>query len=179
MSIRFPSGGTIRHLAIDSTGLKVFGEGEWKVKKHGADKRRTWRKLHLAVDSESHKIMGAELSANSVSDGEVLPSLLKQQRRHVETVSADGAYDNHDCYETIMRNGAKVLIPTRKGAAFWGLQHPRNHAVMCLRLHGSNAHWKTTSDYHQRSLSETAMHRFKTLFGGKLRFRNYNAQVTE
>jgi hypothetical protein len=58
VSIRFPSCGTIRHLAIDSTGLKVFGKGEWKVKKHGADKRRTWRKLHLAVDSESHKIMG-------------------------------------------------------------------------------------------------------------------------
>ena len=144
-----------------------------------SNKCRTWRKLHLAVDSESHEIIGAELSTNSVSDSEVLPSFLKQTRRHIRTISADGAYDHHDCYETIMRRGAKALIPLRKGAALWGLQHPRNHAVMCQRLHGSNAHWKTKSDYHQRSLSETAMHRFKTLFGGKLSFRNYNAQVTE
>ncbi|MGR5178668.1 IS5 family transposase, partial [Vibrio parahaemolyticus] len=44
--------GTIQHLAIDATGLKVYGEGEWKVKKHGTDgKRRVWRKLHLAVDT--------------------------------------------------------------------------------------------------------------------------------
>ncbi|TPE62821.1 IS5 family transposase, partial [Shewanella sp. LC2] len=50
--------GTIEHLAIDSTGLKVYGEGEWKVKKHGTDgKRRVWRKLHIAVDTHSHEII--------------------------------------------------------------------------------------------------------------------------
>lgn len=46
--------GTIQHLAIDATGLKVYGEGEWKVKKHGTDgKRRVWRKLLLAVDTNT------------------------------------------------------------------------------------------------------------------------------
>ncbi|VFS52593.1 Uncharacterised protein [Budvicia aquatica] len=44
--------GEIAHLVIDSTDLKVFGEGEWKVKKHGQEKRRVWRKLHLAVDTD-------------------------------------------------------------------------------------------------------------------------------
>ncbi|MBL4557801.1 MAG: transposase [Rhodobacteraceae bacterium] len=39
------------HLAVDATGLKVYGEGEWKVRVHGKDKRRVWRKLHLAVDT--------------------------------------------------------------------------------------------------------------------------------
>ncbi|MDI5349524.1 transposase, partial [Salmonella enterica subsp. enterica serovar Kentucky] len=42
-------------LVIDSTGLKVFGEGEWKVRKHGKERRRIWRKLHLAVDSNTHE----------------------------------------------------------------------------------------------------------------------------
>ncbi len=38
------------HAAFDSTGLKIFGEGEWKVRQHGYSKRRTWRKLHLGVN---------------------------------------------------------------------------------------------------------------------------------
>ncbi len=71
--------GTIEHLAIDSIGLKVYGEGEWKVKKHGTDdKRRVWRKLHIAVDTHSHEIIAAELSLSSVTDAEVMPNLLKQ-----------------------------------------------------------------------------------------------------
>jgi hypothetical protein len=179
VSIKFPEAGTIKHLAIDSTGLKVFGEGEWKVKKHGPDKRRTWRKLHLAVDTNSHTIIAAELSMNSVSDGEVLPDLLKQTRRNIETVCADGAYDTRACYEAIYRKADNALIPPRQGAAFWDNWHPRNNSVMSQRLHGSNQHWKDKTGYHQRSLSETAMHRFKLLFGGKLSFRHLNSQVTE
>ncbi len=74
--------GPIQHLAIDATGLKVYGEGEWKVKKHGTEgKRRVWRKLHIAVDTATHEIIAAELSLSSVTDAEVLPNLLKQTRR--------------------------------------------------------------------------------------------------
>jgi len=71
---RNPSRGVIRHIAIDSTGLKVFGEGEWKVKKHGNEKRRTWRKLHMAVDVDTHEIISAEMTLVNVGDSEVLPS---------------------------------------------------------------------------------------------------------
>ena len=39
------------HVLIDSTGLQVFGAGQWLEAKHGAKSRRTWRKLHLAVDA--------------------------------------------------------------------------------------------------------------------------------
>ena len=50
VSFKTKNRGAIQHLAIDATGLKVYGEGEWKVKKHGTDgKRRVWRKLHIAV----------------------------------------------------------------------------------------------------------------------------------
>ncbi|VGH13040.1 transposase [Klebsiella quasipneumoniae] len=65
--------GEIAHLVIDSTGLKVFGEGEWKVRKHGKERRRIWRKLHLAVDSNTHEVVCADLSLNNVTDSEAFP----------------------------------------------------------------------------------------------------------
>jgi len=62
VSFKTKNRGAIQHLAIDATGLKVYGEGEWKVKKHGTDgKRRVWRKLHIAVDTSTHEIVTAEL----------------------------------------------------------------------------------------------------------------------
>ena len=83
--------GEIAHLVIDSTGLKVFGEGEWKVKKHGQERRRIWRKLHLAVDSKTHEIICADLSLNNVTDSEAFPGLIRQTHRKIRAASADGA----------------------------------------------------------------------------------------
>ncbi|MEZ9553424.1 IS5 family transposase [Vibrio splendidus] len=175
---RNKSRGAIRHIALDSTGLKVFGEGEWKVKKHGAEKRRTWRKLHLAVDVETHEAISAEVSLVSVGDSEVLPTLLNPLRRKVDTVSADGAYDTKSCYETLQNKGSTPLIPPRKNAALWEEGHPRNEAVKALK-NGTIAEWKSESGYHYRSISETAMSRYKGLTSGKLSLRCYNAQVGE
>ena len=81
VSFKTKTRGTIQHLAIDSTGLKVYGEGEWKVKKHGiGGKRKVWRKLHIAADTSTHEIVAAKLSLSNVTDAEVLPNLLKQTR---------------------------------------------------------------------------------------------------
>ncbi|EGQ8204260.1 IS5 family transposase [Vibrio cholerae] len=172
--------GAIQHLAIDATGLKVYGEGEWKVKKYGTDgKRRVWRKLHLAVDTSTHEIVAAELSLSNVTDAEVLPNLLKQTRRRIIEISGDGAYDTKDCHEAIRFKRAIPLIPPREGAAFWENGHPRNLAVGCQKLYGSNNKWKKRYGYHKRSLSETTMYRVKQLLGGRLNLRNYNAQVGE
>ena len=172
--------GAIKHLAIDATGLKVYGEGEWKVKTHGTDgERRMWRKLHLAVDADTNDIVAAELSLSNVTDAEVLPYLLKQTRRKIIEISADGAYDTSQCYDAIRVKRATPLIPPRTNAVFWERYHPRNLAVACQKLYGSNKYWKSKYGYHQRSLSETAMYRFKTLLGGTLSLRHYNAQVGE
>ncbi|EEY98565.1 transposase [Vibrio sp. RC586] len=180
VSFKPNSRGAIQHLAIDATGLKVYGEGEWKVKKHGTDgKRRVWRKLHLAVDTSTHEIVAAELSVSNVTDAEVLPNLLKQTRRRVIEISGDGAYDTRDCHDAIRFKRAIPLIPPREGAAFWENGHPRNLAVGCQKLYGSNNKWKKRYGYHKRSLSETTMYRVKQLLGGRLSLRNYNAQVGE
>lgn len=102
VSFKTKTKGPIQHLAIDATGLKVYGEGEWKVKKHGTDgKRRVWRKLHLAVDTSTHEIIAAELSLSTVTDAEVLPNLLKQVRRKILEISGDGAYDTRNCHKAI------------------------------------------------------------------------------
>lgn len=79
--------GEALHVVVDSTGCKVYGEGEWKVRVHGASRRRTWRKLHLGVDEESGEIMAGVLSSNSVSDGEALPMLLEQIQTPIAQLS--------------------------------------------------------------------------------------------
>ena len=64
------------HMVVDGTGVKVYGEGEWKVRQHGAGKRRTWRKLHIGVDSQSGLIHSASITAGNVHDSQELPNLL-------------------------------------------------------------------------------------------------------
>ncbi|MET6459409.1 IS5 family transposase [Klebsiella pneumoniae] len=154
----------IAHLVIDSTGLKVFGEGEWKVKKHGQERRRIWRKLHLAVDSNTHEIICADLSLNNVTDSEaswVLSGRLteKNQGSIATALTTPGS--------VTMNCGVRkrALIPPRKGAGYWpGEYADRNRAVANQRLTGSNARWKWTTDYNRRSIAETAMYRVKQLF---------------
>lgn len=174
---RLPSQGPVAHLVIDATGLKVYGEGEWKVRKHGKERRRVWRKLHLAVDAQTHAIVAAEISLETVGDNEVLPTLLNRLRRKIEQVSADGAYDTKESH-ALLKKGARATIPPRKNAALWEEGHPRNEAVKALKA-GELKEWKRASGYHQRSKAETAMYRFKQLISSKLSLRNYNAQVGE
>lgn len=175
---RLPSRGPVAHVVIDATGLKVFGEGEWKIRKHGKEKRRIWRKLHLAIDADTHEAISAVVSLDSVGDNEVLPTLLNPLRRKIEQVSADGAYDTKACHQLLKRKGIKPTIPPRSNAGFWEDGHPRNEAVSALKA-GQLEEWKRENDYHQRSLSETGMSRYKQLLSPKLALRDYNAQVGE
>ncbi|AQS36672.1 transposase, IS4 family [Shewanella psychrophila] len=175
---RSPSRGSVAHVVIDSTGLKVYGEGEWKTRKYGKEKRRTWRKLHLAVDANTHEVVAAEVTLVNVADNEVLPTLIKPLRRQIKQVSADGAYDTKACHKLLQRKGCKPTIPPRSSAGFWEDGHPRNEAVRALK-NNELAQWKKENDYHLRSLSETAMYRYKQLISPKLSLRDYNAQVGE
>jgi hypothetical protein len=66
------------HLLVDSTGLKIYGEGEWLDQKHGLRSRRRWRKLHLGVDADTHEILAVELTPDDVGDVSEVPALLDQ-----------------------------------------------------------------------------------------------------
>ena len=102
---------------IDSTGLKAFGEGEWKVKKHGKERRRIWRKLHLAVDASRHEAICADLSLNNVTDAEAFPGLIRQTHRKIRSAAADGAYDTQRCHDELRRKkSARSFLPERERA---------------------------------------------------------------
>jgi hypothetical protein len=172
------------HIVVDSTGLKVFGEGEWKVRQHGYSKRRTWRKLHLGVDEASGEIVASVLSTNDVGDSEVLPDLLQQVQGPIHQVSADGAYDTFGCHEAIAAHEARAAIPPRENARIAkhgnsnGPPLPRDEILRSIREVGIKT-WKQDSDYHRRSLAETAMYRFKQLLGRTLDARTFKNQATE
>jgi hypothetical protein len=173
------------HLVVDTTGLKVYGEGEWKVRQHGASKRRTWRKLHLGIDEATQDIIVADLTENSTGDQEHLPDLLDRMPKHVrlKQVSADGIYDSHACYETVHKRGARLITPPRKNAILprgrpRRYESLRTRAIRDCRRRGRAA-WKKHRRYHRRSLAETGMYRFKTTFGGVLTSRSFPRQKTE
>lgn len=189
LAVRWPRrvhpAGTPLHLVIDSTGLKVFGEGEWKVRQHGYTKRRTWRKGHLGIDSTTHEIVVAGASTNDVHDSEMLPALLALVSEPLAQCITDGAYDRTGCYEALQAKGTSaIVIPPRRDARIWqpgnraDPPHPRDTNLRRIRRVGRAA-WKRESGYHQRSLAETGMFRFKTIFGTTLTARSYEAQATE
>jgi IS5 family transposase len=119
------------HLVIDSSGFKVYGEGEWKVRLHRWSKRRTWRKLHLGVDAATGEILAAVASEAGVSDDHALPDIVAQVKGEIDQVSADGAYDKRLCYEALEERGAKAVIPPRRDAKIW--QHVRYSPIAPLR----------------------------------------------
>ena len=172
------------HLVIDSTGLKVYGEGEWKVRQHGHSKRRTWLKLHLAIDPATHEIRAAMVSEPGVTDAEAVPDLLAQEEGPVEAVEADGAFDRRGVYEALERRGARAIIPPRRDAKIIrhgnssGPRLARDENLRRIRKIGRAA-WKVESGYHRRSLGETAMSRMKTIFGGGIASRSPERQAKE
>jgi IS5 family transposase len=172
------------HLVLDSTGLKVYGEGEWKVRKHGYSKRRTWLKLHLAIDPETHEIQAALVSEPGVTDAEAVPDLLNQVDNPIEAAEADGAYDQQGVYDALERRGARAVIPPRRDAKIRrhgntrGPRLDRDENLRRIRRIGRAA-WKEESGYHVRSLGETAMFRMKALFGDEVSSRGPRHQATE
>ena len=170
-------------LVIDSTGLKVYGEGEWKVRIHGAQKRCSWRKYHVAVDPASHEVVAVELTQNHIHDGHVMNKLLSEQT-HVGKVYGDGAYSFKQSFDAIAEKGGTPVIAIRRGT---GLVKDRpstgdvlrNQLVREIWASGGKNMWKKTSGYHRRSLVETHMFRLKTILSGVLRSQRFEHQITE
>jgi len=173
-------------IVMDSSGLKIYGEGEWKVRSHGKSKRRTWRKLHVGIDPHSGEIQAAALTTHSVSDDQMVEPLLEQIVQPIDRFAGDGSYDKRKVYNSLNKQApeAEVLIPPRKNAHIW--QHGntkaerlrRDENLRAIRKSGRKA-WKQASGYHIRSLAETTMFRLKTIFGDHLSARLMETQVTQ
>ena len=171
------------HVLIDSTGLQVYGAGQWLEAKHGAKSRRKWRKLHLAVDAASGMIVAQTLTDQDADDPSQVAPLLDQIDGPIVRLMADGAYDGAPTYQTIAAHGdnIEVVIPPRSTAVLSGEPGPptqRDRHLQMITDHGRLA-WQAATGYGQRSLVETTMGRYKSLIGPRLRARGFAAQQTE
>ncbi len=174
------------NIVMDSTGLKIYGEGEWKVRMHGVSKRRTWRKLHVGANPEDGEIQAVILTENNVSDDAAVKVLLEQIEQEIVKFAADGAYDKRKVYDSLNAHSpdVNILIPPRKNARIWkhgntkAERHKRDENLRSIREHGRKK-WKKNSGYHVRSLAETTMFRLKTIFGDELSARLLETQTTQ
>ena len=169
------------HLLIDTTGLKMYGEGEWLEEKHGKQSRRRWRKLHLAIDTNSHEIVAVELNTDEIGDVTEVPDLLDQIDGSVASVTGDGAYDADAVYDGIMRRHpeADVIIPPRSTAVMTESGTTRRDEHLRTIERNGRIGWQRRSGYCRRSLVETAMSRYKTIIGRRLHARTLPNQKTE
>src|SRR3954453_11783165 len=174
------------HVVLDSTGLKVYGAGEWHREKHGERGRRTWRKLHLAVNPDTNEILASELTSNEIGDSSMVGSLLDQIQSPITSVMADGAYDGEPVYRAIAARQPQlppaVIIPPRATAVPSSVRDTapslRDRHIQMIQEKGRLG-WQKAVGYGKRALVETAMFRYKVLIGSTLRARKFEAQRVE
>jgi len=175
------------NVVFDSTGVKAFGEGEWKVRKHGYSKRRTWRKIHVGMCAESGQVVVSAISSNDVSDDMAMLHMMDAlDGTALGDVLGDGAYDTTECRESIHDYGGRAVIPPDKSAVVQKRNkipalESRDQAIGRMAEIGAEGRklWKQEVNYHRRSRVETFMFRLKTLMGDRLVSRKKQTQVTE
>jgi transposase len=172
------------NVVIDSTGLQVFGAGEWQREKHGGQGCRTWCKLPLAVDPDTGEILASELTTTVDGDASLVGPLLDQISDPIASVTADGAYDGDPVYRVIAQRdpAAAVIIPPRSTAVPSGTAETaptqRDRHLQMIQERGRLG-WQKAVNYGRRSLGEVAMMRYKTLIGRRLHARTLPPQKTE
>lgn len=184
---KFLKRGEHLNVIFDSTGIKVFGEGEWKVRKHGYSKRRTWRKVHVGICADSGQVIVSAVTSNDVSDDMAMLHMMDAlDGVSLCNVLGDGAYDTIDCREAIHDRGGRQIIPPKRTARVQRKDPipcllPRDVAINRINELGAEgrAQWKKEIGYHRRSLAETFMFRYKTIVGDRLSARKWQTQITE
>jgi hypothetical protein len=172
------------HLLVDSTGLKLCGAGEWLVEKHGTRTRRSWRKLHLGVDTDTGRIVASTLTTNDVDDGSQAGPLLDQVAGPVAAFTGDGAYDQDGVYAGVAERhpGAAIVVPPRSTAvpSKTAESEPtrRDRHLRHIAEHGRMA-WQKASGYTKRARAEAAIGRWKQVIGDGLRAHTDERRATE
>jgi hypothetical protein len=168
---------------VDASGIKVLGEGEWKVKIHGKGRPRKWLKLHLAIDARTQEIVAELTTDSAVADPTAFPALFGQINHRLKEVVADGSYDSGDIRNLIEQQGGKALIPPPKNGVCNGINVDRDQAVLEIRALGGDkiarSIWGKLTGYSRRALVETAFSRYKRMFGEKAFSRTYERQIVE
>ena len=171
------------HFIVDSTGLKICGQGEWHSKKYGKRQHKRWKKLHLGVD-ESGRILASKVTDGHEHDPSQVPDLLAQLDREIDRFVGDGIYDQEAVYEAVGHHspGAEVIVPPRKDAVLpnnaINVSSHRDRHIAEIRVTG-RSEWKRHSGYYLQSHAENAFYRYKRIIGGRLRAKNDDAQKRE
>ena len=170
------------HIAVDSTGLKVYGEGEWKVRKHGWCKHRTWRKMHIAVNIDTLAIEAVSVTGNDADDGSQVEPLLNTINGNIISFRGDGGYDKKKVRQILAASEIKQIIPPQENAvikderAHYAIE--RNEAIKKIRQ-TDRVTWKKEMNYHKRSLAEVSMYRYKIIFTASLQSRKIEYEQKE
>jgi hypothetical protein len=170
---------------LDSSGFKIFGEGEWKVKMHGASYHRSWLKVHLVVDSESNEIVDLIVTSCSEADHTVGLAFLDRMPRMGQEILADGAYDGEEFRRNAYNQGITAIVPPPKNAVKKAGEHfhERNEAIDLISLLGGDRRarqlWGRLKGYNHRVKAESAFSRLKRLFGATVFSQVPEAQVVE
>jgi IS5 family transposase len=170
-------------IVVDASGLKIYGEGEWKTFKHGRDKKRRWIKVHVGVDPKSGECLSISITDERKGDSSQFSDLIKRAPKSIRKAYADGAYDTVECRKLLFERGIEDVIPPRKTSKLRKEKELRNRndGVKELRgLGGDYQLWKLLKGYGRRSLAETFFSRLKLLFGERLsckKFTNQNLEV--
>ena len=169
-------------ILVDSTGLKVYGAGEWCEKKHGKTERRKWKKLHIAVDKKTQEIVASTLTDECTSDPSQVFTLLDKIKQNVVSFSADGAYEGADIRSGLKDKNIKCITPPPINAAFSKNADtdltPRDLDIKRIKKDGRTI-WEYASGYSKRNMVENAMFRIKQIIGDKLISRADNRQGTD
>lgn len=169
------------YMIIDSTGLKIYGEGEWASVKHKTKIRRSWRKLHISVDRNG-EIQATTLTDHRTNDASQVRDLQAQVSDPIDRVIADGAYDTQSVYQLFLSNDptSRLIIPPRENAVLSDdtVLKQRNNHLTYIQKNGRRQ-WEESSGYTQQARVENTMFRYKTIIGGKLRSRTFDRQQNE
>ena len=169
---------------MDSTGLRLCGPGEWLVEKHGTQRRRSWRKLHVGVDAETGQILASELTTSDVDDGSQVEPLLDQITAPLASLIGDGAYDQAGIYDIVAKHypEADVIVPPRSTAVPSDMADStptqRDRHLQSIAEHGRMG-WQKRSQYNRRALVEASISRLKRVIGNALRSREEHRRATE
>jgi len=166
---------------IDSTGIKISGSREWEKTKHGLSKKTKWLKLHIATNGETGEILGWSLTGGHADDAKEVEGLLEQIDADIDTVMADGAYDEAPIYDILKKRNIKGVFPPRKDAVL--SKHtdnptPRDWNIKYIKDNNIHA-WGVKTGYNKRNLVENTMFRYKQLIGESLRSKNHQARKVE
>jgi len=159
-------------VTVDSSGLKAYEKDEWHQEKHAVAVRRTWRKLHIAVD-EKHQIAACELTTPEVGDPTAVPDLLDQIETPFETFMGDGAYGGEPVAQAVLdrQPDTEVVVPPPKTAVVSAAGVTQRDGHIQANANLGRMTWKRITGYHLCNYVELAVQRYKRIFGNTMKMK--------